>query len=136
MKTLLLLATLALAPLGLAQVSEPRLNLAFSQLKANGVTTFSDTIYGIGSENSRLLALELAPLLKDAGDYFGYQLIQRTALARRVERLILVIYCDHYPVYLRIDAYDTPAGRLYLAANVSKDAGSVLPFDMISAAGK
>ncbi|HEY4300773.1 MAG TPA: hypothetical protein VGM73_07870 [Candidatus Didemnitutus sp.] len=136
MKKLLLAAALALAALAHAQVSEPRLNLAFSQLKANGVTTFADTIYGIGSENSHLLASQLAPLLKDAGDYFGYQYIQRTNLAKRVDRLIVVIYFDQYPVYLRLDTYDTPSGRIYLPANVSRDPGAVLPFDIISAAGK
>ncbi|HVU15637.1 MAG TPA: hypothetical protein VHD32_01835 [Candidatus Didemnitutus sp.] len=136
MKKLLLLSALALATLAGAQTSEPKINVAFSQLKGNGVTTFADTIYGIGSASSRQLATQMGPMISDAGDYLGYQLVQRTNLAKNINRLILVIYFDRFPVYLRIDTYDTPAGRIYLPANVSKDPDAVLPFDIISAAGK
>jgi hypothetical protein len=134
--TFLLFLLLALGVRVGAQTPEAKLTFAFSQLKGNGVATFAGTLYGIDADSAKLLADQLGPLVRESGDYFGYQVVTRTPLTKRVERLVIAIYYDKFPVYMRVDLYDTPSGRIYLPASVSRDAAAILPFDVISAAGK
>ncbi len=134
----ILLALLALVlarPLP-AQPAEGKLYQALAQLKTNGPTTFADLLYGIDTESARLLANQLKPLIGPSGDYLGYQVVSKIALTTRVERLTLAIYFERLPVYMRIDVYENPSGKIYLPAKVSRDAADILPFDLISAAGK
>ena len=137
MKTLtLLLLILAIAVRANAQPSEITLDSAFSQLKGNGAAPFAKALYESDQENARQLVSQLSPLLTQAGEFFGYEIVSRRYLTKRVERIVIAIYFEKFPVYMRIDAYDTPKGRIFLAASCNKEASALLPFDLISASGK
>jgi len=119
-----------------AQVNDAALDSAFSQLKGNGPVPFARALYEGETDNARQLAGQLSPLLMQSGSFFGYEIVSRKFLTKRVERIIIAIYFENFPVYMRIDAYDSVKGRIFLAGSLSKEASAFLPFDLISAAGK
>ena len=126
MKTLRLLFLLLL--LGLrasAQTNEVDLTAAFTQLKGNGPVPFANALYGIDLDSARQLANQLTPLLRQAGEYTGHEILSRNPLTKRIERLTIVIYFEHFPVFMRLDYYDTPRGKICLPAFVTRDASAV-----------
>jgi hypothetical protein len=137
MKTLrLLLLGLVIAACAHAQNAGPDLDFAFSQLKGNGPVPFARALYDTDQENARQVVSQLSPLLAQSGDFFGYEIVSRKFLTKRVERVVVVIYFERFPLYMRIDYYDTPKGRICLPASFTKEASAILPFDLISATGK
>lgn len=137
MKTLRPLLLILLLGVGIhACAAESELNAAFTQLKGNGATPFAVMLYGTDQEDAMLLVNQMNPLMKQCGDYLGYEVVSRDFLTKRFERIIVAIYFERFPLYMRIDQYATPQGKIWLPALVSKDAAAVLPFDLISAAGK
>ena len=132
----LLCAALLFASRAFAQAADPVLDAAFPQLKGNGPVPFSRAVYEGDTDNARQLAAQFNPLLAQSGSFVGYEVVSRKFLTKRVERISLAIYFENFPVYLRIDAYESPKGRIYLSANVSREASGILPFDLISATGK
>lgn len=115
---------------------EVDLNFAFSQMKGNGLTPFAKMLYPGDQKSSQQLVDQLGPLVQSAGDFTGFELLSRRYLTKRVERLVLVIYFENFPVYMRIDYYESSRGRICLPAKFSRDAAEILPFDLISASGK
>lgn len=134
--TLVLVLLLAVVMRLNAQTGEVDLNFAFSQMKANGLTPFAKLLYSGDQKNSQLLVDQLGPLVQPAGEFIGFELLSRRPLTKRVERLLIAIYFDNFPVYMRIDYYENTKGRICLPAKFSKDAAEILPFDLISASGK
>lgn len=127
---LLLFATRALAASGAVD-----LDFAFSQLKGNGPAPFANALYQDRDHAQRLVS-RLDPLIQGAGQFNGYEIISQRNLAKKIERVVLVLYFDKAPIYMRIDLYETTQGKICLPAIVSKEAADVLPADFISAAGK
>ena len=119
-----------------AQTNESDLTFAFSQLKGNGAVPFSKAIYQTDTESARNLVDHLTPLIQGSGNYLGFEIVSRHALTKRIERVVIVIYFENLPVYMRIDAYNNTKSQIFLTAKFSKDAAEILPFDLISAAGK
>ena len=132
----LLLLLVALVCRAHAQSGGPDLDFAFSQFKGNGPIPFARVLYDTDPDNARLVVNQLSPLLAQSGDFFGYEIVSRKFLTKRIERVIAVIYFDRFPLYMRIDYYDTPKGRICLPASFTKDATAILPFEMISTTGK
>ena len=138
MKTFTLIVILCLTfacRLG-AQSGEVDLNFAFSQMKGNGLTPFAKMLYPGDQKNSQLLVDQLGPLVQSGGEFIGFELLSRRPLTKRVERLVIAIYFENFPVYMRIDYYENTKGRICLPAKFSKEAAEILPFDQISASGK
>ena len=138
MKTFILVAFLLLT-IGTrvsAQAGEVDLNFAFTQLKGNGSGPFSKALFVGDQESATQLVNQLSPLLKSAGDYSSFELVSRRNLTKRIERLVIVVYFENFPVYMRIDSYENSKGRIFLPAKFSKEAAEILPFDLISASGK
>ena len=119
-----------------AQSSGPNLDFAFEQLKTNGAEPFAKYLYEANPENSRAVAAQLSSLAKGKGDYLGYEVISRVRLTKRVERVTIVINFETCPIYMRIDLYDSIKTKLCMPAVLSREATDILPFDLISAAGK
>lgn len=119
-----------------AQASEVDLNFPFSQLKGNGSVPFSKALFVGDQESATQLVNQLSPLLRSAGDFSGFELLSRRNLTKRIERLVIVMYFENFPVYMRIDSYENSKGRIFLPAKFSKEAAEILPFDLISASGK
>ena len=134
-KNPLLLVLFLLGTLVSVRAAEVDLDFAFTQLKGNGSIPFARAIYDDANIADKL-ASHLGPLIEGAGDFSSYEIVSRRFLTKRIERVIIAIYFDKYPVYLRIDYYETAKGRICLPAIVSKDAADVLPHDLISVAGK
>lgn len=119
-----------------AQMGEIDLNFAFSQMKSNGLMPFAKLLYAGDQKNSQQLVDQLGPLVQSAGDFNSFELLGRRPLTKRVERLVIAIYFDNFPVYMRIDFYENTKGRICLPAKFSREAADILPFDLISATGK
>lgn len=138
MKALTLVSALllTLATHAFAQSDEVDLNFAFSQMKGNGAVPFSKALYGSDTEKARVLVDHLTPLVQWSGNFEDFELISRRYLSKKIERLVLVMYFEKFPVYMRIDYYQTSKGRIFLTAKFSKEAAEILPFDLISATGK
>jgi hypothetical protein len=119
-----------------AQTGEIDLPFAFSQLKGNGLTPFAKALFAGDQKNTQQLVDQLGPLVQGAGDFTSFELLSRRFLTKRVERIVLVIYFDNFPIYMRIDYYENSTGRICLPAKFSKEAAEILPFDLISASGK
>ena len=111
------------------------LEFAFSQLKDNGAVPFANALYQ-DPENAQRVITRLTPLLQGGGAYNGFEVVSRRFITKKVERVVLALYFDKFPVYMRIDLYDTPRGKVWQAAQVSREATDVLPLEIISAAGK
>lgn len=136
MKTVtLLLLVILLSTRASAQAGANDLDFAFLQLKGNGAGPFAGSLYQ-DPDNARQLANRLNPLIQGAGEFNSYEIISRRPLAKRIERLTIVIYFEKFPVYMRIDYYDTNKGRICLPASVAKEAAEILPFDLIASVGK
>ena len=138
MKTLTLVIVLFLAfssRLG-AQTSEIDLNFAFTQMKANGLSPFARLLYPGDQKSAQQLVDQLGPLAQSAGEFNSYELLSRHFLTKRIERVVIVIYFENYPVYMRIDYYENSKNKICLPAKFSKEAADILPFDVISATGK
>ena len=134
--TLAIFLLLTLATRASAQSADGDLSSAFSQLKANGAIPFAKALYPDEPENARQLISQLSPLIQMAGEFSTFELVSRRFLTKRVERLIVVIYFENFPVYLRIDSYENSKRRIFLPVKISRDAADILPFDLISASGK
>jgi len=115
--------------------AQAELDFAFSQLKGNGAVPFANALYQ-DPDNAQRLANRLAPLLQGAGEFSGHEVLSRRYLAKKIERVVIVLYFEKFPVYMRIDLYDTARGKVWLPASVSRDATDILPLEIISAAGK
>lgn len=111
------------------------LDFAFSQLKDNGAIPFANALYQ-DPESAQKVITRLTPLLQGGGAYYGYEVVSRRFVTKKVERVILALYFEKFPVYMRIDLYETPRGKVWQAAQVSKEAMDVLPLEIISATGK
>jgi hypothetical protein len=118
-----------------ALAGEIDLDFAFSQLASNGSTPFARRLYD-NPENAKQLVSRLDALMPGAGTYVEHEIVSQRFLTKRVERLIIAIYFENFPIYLRIDFYETAKGRICLPATVSKEASDILPHDLIAAAGK
>lgn len=134
-KIALLIISLSFCVSAFPQAGANDLDFAFSQLKGNGPASFANSLYQDG-DNARQLTNRLNPLMQGVGEFNGYEIISRRFLSKRIERLIIVLYFERFPVYLRLDYYDTTKGRVCLPANVSKEASDILPYDLISTVGK
>ena len=119
----------------LTAFAEGDLDFAFSQLKGNGPVPFANSLYQ-DPGNASLLIDRLNRLVQGAGDFNSYEIVSRRYLTKKIERVVMVLYFDRFPLFLRIDYYDTPKGKICLPANVSKEAVDILPLDLIAAAGK
>ena len=119
-----------------AQSAESDLNFAFSQLKSNGPVPFARALYAGDTDSAKQLSERLGSLTGNSGDCFGYEVVSRKFITKRIERFVVAIYFEKFPVYLRIDYYDTTKGRICLPASLSKEASDLLPFEIIAAAGK
>lgn len=119
-----------------AQMGEPDLNFAFSQLKSNGPVPFARALYEADQDAADELVSRLVPMTKHVGEFTGFEIVSRKFLTKRIERVVVAIYFERRPVYLRVDYYETAKGRVCLPAAVSREAADVLPFDLISAAGR
>ncbi len=119
-----------------AQTGEPDLNFVFSQLKGNGPVPFAGALYEGDQAKAAQLVGRLGPLMRDSGDFLGFEILSRQYLTKRVERVVVAIYFDRFPVYLRFDYYDTSKGKICLPASVSKEANEILPHELISISGK
>lgn len=135
MKKNFLLFIVLLCGTRLAALGEAELDFAFSQLKGNGIVPFANSLYQDQNSASQMVN-RLGQLTQGAGDFNSYEVVSRKYLTKKIERVIIVLYFDRYPVYMRIDYYDTPKGRISLPASISKEASDVLPLEIISAAGK
>jgi len=136
MKTLaLLFLILALGTRVNTLAGEIDLDFAFSQLTSNGATPFARRLYD-DPENAKQLISRLDALMQGAGNCVGHEIVSQRFLTKRIERLVIAIYFENFPIYLRIDFYETPKGRICLPAAVSKDGSDILPHDLIAAAGK
>ena len=134
--TLVVVLFLAVGTRLSAQNGDVDLNFAFSQMKSNGLSPFAKALYATNQTNAQQLVDQLGPLVQSAGDFTGFELLSRRFLTKRVERLVIAVYFDNFPVYMRIDYYDTKWGRICLPAKFSREAADILPFDVISASGK
>ncbi len=115
--------------------AEPDLDFAFSQFKGNGATPFVNALYP-DPESAQKVMTRLTPALQGAGEFTGYEIVSRRFITKKVERVIIALYLEKYPVYMRIDLYDTARGRVWLPAQISKEAVDVLPLEIISTSGK
>ena len=119
-----------------AQVNEVDLNFALAQLKTNGLFPFAKILYADNQESAKQTVDQLGPLLRASGDYAGFEILSRRNLTKRVERLVIVLNFDNFPIYMRIDYYDNSKQKICLPAKFSREAAEILPFDLISATGK
>ena len=118
-----------------AQSHQDNLDAAFTQLKGNGLTPFARVLYDdLGNADN--FVRRLSPLVSNAGDFLSYEIISERRLTQKITRVVIVIYFEKAPVYLRIDFYETPKGRICLPALASREASDVLPPDLIAVAGK
>jgi len=136
MKKILCLLVLSLASASLrAQTVDTDLAFAISQLQSSGPGPFAKALYGIDEEGVRQLAERMAVCAKDAGAALSYEMLSRRFIAQKVERIYLVIYFEKRPVFLRVDSYASPKGRLFLSAIVSREAVDVIPLEAVNPAG-
>ena len=136
MKKICLLAAVLLFGFRASAIgAEIDLDFAFNQLKGNGAVPFANALYQ-DPDNAQRLATRMAPLLQGGGEFYNYEVVSRRFLTKKVERIVLALYFERFPVYLRLDFYDTFKGKICLPALVSKDATDVLSLEIISAAGK
>lgn len=115
--------------------AEIDLDFAFNQLKGNGAVPFANALYP-DLDNAQRLVTRMSPLLQGGGEFSGYEIVSRRFLTAKVERVLIALYFERFPVYLRLDIYSTLKGKICLPAVVSKDAAEVLPLDTIASAGK
>jgi hypothetical protein len=118
-----------------AQSHHDNLDAAFAQLKGNGLSPFARVLYE-DSDSADNFVRRLSPLVSNAGDFFGYEIVSERRITQKITRVVIVIYFDKSPVYLRLDYYETPKGRICLPALASKEASDILPPDLIAATGK
>ena len=130
------LSILLLASALYGQNRGPDIDFAMSQLKTNGAVPFAKAIYLDDADLGNHLGAKLEPQIRNFGDYLGYEVVSRKYICKRVERVVLVIYFERRPLYLRVDYYETSKMRICLPWIVATDAAEVLPFDIISASGK
>lgn len=135
-KRFLCLCALCLALPAFAQVAAIDMDFAFHQLKTNGSEPFAKALYEANPECIKPLVAQLSPLIKDRRGYIGYEELSRARLGKRLERVVYAIHFENGPIFLRLDFYDNGSQRICLPAVVSREASEVLPFDLISAAGK
>lgn len=134
-KICLLAAVLFFGFRAFAAGAEIDLDFAFNQLRGNGAVPFANALYQ-DPENAQRLIARMSPLLQGGGEFYSYEIVSRRFLTKKVERVVLALYFERFPVYLRVDFYDTFKGKICLPALVSRDATDVLPLEIISAAGK
>jgi hypothetical protein len=135
MKKTPLLFLVLLIGTGLNAFAQVDFDFSFSQLKGNGVIPFANSLYQDPGNASQLVS-RLSPLVQGAGEFNSYEVVSRRYLTKKIERVIVVLYFERLPIYMRIDYYDTSKGRICLPASVSKEASDILPFELISASGK
>ena len=135
MKKLTLLCLLIASRL-FAQTGEVDLNFAFSQLKGNGPAPFASALYPGDQDAAAQLVARLNLLSKHSGDFVGYEILNRQYLTKRVERIVLAVYFERFPIYLRFDYYDTAKGKICLPASVSKEANDILPRELMAITGR
>ena len=117
------------------QIHQDNLDSAFNQLKGNGLTPFARALYE-DTDSANNFIHHLDPLMRGAGEFLDYEILSIHPLAKKINRMIIVIYFEKFPMYLRLDTYDTPKGRIYLSPLASKEASDVLPPDLIAVSGK
>ncbi len=138
MRKLLALLVLAAAfvACGHAQQTDNRLDFAFAQLKSNGAGPFARALFVSNPTAAQQLETQLGPLVSNGGGYIGYDVLSRKPLTSRIDRYIVAIYYEKYPVFLRIDSYRSSEGRLFLPAIVSLDADKILPAETLEVTGR
>ncbi len=129
----LAIVTLAVATTGLS--AAPLYELAFNQLKGNGVIPFSRTLFSDDSMRADALRAEIEPLVRMVGTYEGYEALLQTKLSERVERQIFVLHFEKAPLFLRLDLYTPERGARYVSAKVSVHASEILPEALLRQAG-
>jgi hypothetical protein len=118
-----------------AQTSEIDLTFAFNQLRTNGPTPFARVLYPEHGDSARSVAAKLTQLTTDAGPFNGFEIVSRTRLTSRVERLTFALYFENYPVFARIDYYASEKHPHFLPAVFSRYANDILPFNLTATAG-
>ena len=132
---IVLLLALAVARMP-AQNVETDLSFAVSQLVGNGPVPFARALYPVDDDSYRQLADRLTAITRDAGAAIGFEILSRRLIAQKVERIVIALYYEKRPVYLRVDSYSSPKGRIFLPALVSREAIDVIPLDVINTSGK
>src|SRR4051812_22064729 len=74
------------------------LDFAFSQLKGNGAIPFVNALYQ-DPDNAQRFITRLAPLLIGGGEFYSYEVISRKFITKKVERVVLAVYFEKFPVY-------------------------------------
>lgn len=138
MRTLLALTILAavFAAGAHAQQTDSRLDFAFAQLKSNGPGPFARALFDPNPAAAHRLETQLTPLVANDGGFIGYEVLSRKPLTSRIDRIVVAIYYEKGPVFLRIDSYRSSEGRIFLPALVSDDADKVLPAETLEVTGR
>ncbi len=131
-----LILILGFAFVGHAQQTDSELDFAFSQLKTNGPVPFSTALFDTNGGAARHLQSQLTPLVANAGDYIGYEVVSRKPLTSRIDRIVLAIYYQRCAVFMRIDSYQSASSRRFLSAFATDDADKVLPAEIIAVTGR
>src|ERR1700710_410400 len=109
MKKVPLLFIVLLCGTRLAALGEADLDFPFSQLKGNGPIPFANALYQDPISAAQLVN-RLSSLMQGAGEFNSYEVVSHRYITKKTERVIIVLYFDRYPVYMRVDYYDTPKG--------------------------
>ncbi|WP_221032502.1 hypothetical protein [Actomonas aquatica] len=122
----LLVATLLLPCLAVAQSDV--MPYAVEQLKTNGSQSFAKLLPPDDIEESRRLAAALDKLRFHAGNLMDWEVIDSRPLSTRLTRQIMVLHYEAFPIFLRIDVYDSAHDTLYLSPKLSREIEDLLPF--------
>lgn len=118
-----------------AQATAPELKLPFETFSSNGATPFAKALFTDDPEQMREFAKVLDGLMTKCGTFESYEVLSRHALSQRVERLILVIYFERRPIWLKLDYYRASAHSRFISWKASLVPSDILPADVLSQTG-
>lgn len=120
-----LLIALGLPRVAFAQTDE--LPYAFDQLKANGSLSFAKRILPEDLEAARRLAEKLNKTGGRAGNLMDWEVVDTRPISSRLTRHIFALHYEDFPIFLRLDIYQSAHDKHYLYPEVSRELEVLLP---------